>query len=49
LRVGWRACRNLTLSLAGSNLLHARHYELPVAFGGEQLTRGVLVQGEWSH
>ena len=48
LRVGWRACRNLTLSLAGSNLLHARHYELPASVGGEQLTRSVLAQGEWS-
>jgi len=48
-RIGWRARRNLQLSLAGTNLLHARHYELPAAFGGEQLTRGVLVQGVWSH
>jgi iron complex outermembrane receptor protein len=47
-RIGWRACRNLQLSLSGTNLLNARHYELPATFGAEQLTRGVLVQGEWS-
>jgi iron complex outermembrane receptor protein len=46
-RVGWRARRNLELSVSGTNLLHARHYELPASSGGEQLTRGVLAQGEW--
>jgi iron complex outermembrane recepter protein len=47
-RIGWRASKSLQLSLAGTNLLNARHYEFPAAAGGEQITRGVLVQGEWS-
>jgi iron complex outermembrane receptor protein len=47
-RVGWRACKSLELSLAGTNLLNARHYEFPAAAGGEQITRGVIAQGEWS-
>jgi hypothetical protein len=47
-RIGWRARKSLELSLSGTNLLNARHYEFPAAAGGEQITRGVLVQGEWS-
>jgi iron complex outermembrane receptor protein len=46
-RLGWRACRNLELSLSGSNLLNARHYEFPPPYG-EQITRSVMVQAQWS-
>jgi iron complex outermembrane receptor protein len=47
-RIGWRACKSLELSVTGSNLLNARHYEFPAAAGGEQITRSVIAQGEWS-
>jgi iron complex outermembrane recepter protein len=47
-RIGWRACKSLELSVSGTNLLNARHYEFPAAAGGEQITRGVIVQGVWS-
>jgi iron complex outermembrane receptor protein len=46
-RVGWRACKNLELSVSGSNLLNARHFEFP-APNGEQITRSVMVQALWS-
>ncbi|HEY4973338.1 MAG TPA: TonB-dependent receptor, partial [Steroidobacteraceae bacterium] len=47
-RIGWRASKSLELSVTGTNLLNARHYEFPAAAGGEQITRGVIAQGEWS-
>jgi iron complex outermembrane recepter protein len=47
-RIGWRAYKNLELSVTGSNLLHARHLEFPAPYG-EEITRSVLVQAQWSH
>src|SRR6202042_1747253 len=41
-RVGWRACKRLELSVSGTNLLNARHYEFPAPGGGEQITRSVI-------
>jgi iron complex outermembrane recepter protein len=47
-RIGWRASKNLELSVTGSNLLHARQLEFPAPYG-EEITRSVLVQAQWSH
>jgi len=46
-RVGWRACKNLELSVTGSNLLDARHLEFPAPYG-EEITRSVMVQAQWN-
>jgi iron complex outermembrane receptor protein len=42
-RVGWQASSAVELSIRGSNLLHARHFELP-APAGEQITRSVIAE-----
>ncbi len=42
-RLGWQASATLALSIRGSNLLHARHFELP-ATAGEQITRSVIAE-----
>jgi iron complex outermembrane recepter protein len=47
-RIGWRASKDLELSATGSNLLHARHLEFPAPYG-EEITRSVLIQAQWSH
>jgi iron complex outermembrane receptor protein len=46
-RLGWRATRTLELSLSGSNLLHARHLELPLPYG-EYIGRSVMLRADWS-
>lgn len=46
-RLGWRATRTLELSLSGSNLLHARHLELPLPYG-EYIGRSVFLRADWS-
>lgn len=46
-RLGWRATRTLELSLDGSNLLHARHLELPVPYG-EYIDRSIFARIDWS-
>jgi iron complex outermembrane recepter protein len=45
-RLGWRATSTLELSLSGSNLLHARHLELPVPYG-EYIDRSVFARIDW--
>jgi iron complex outermembrane recepter protein len=45
-RLGWRATRTLELSLSGTNLLHARHLELPVPYG-EYIDRSVFARIDW--
>jgi outer membrane receptor for monomeric catechols len=45
-RIGWRATRTLELSLSGSNLLHARHLELPLPYG-EYIGRSVFLRADW--
>ena len=45
-RLGWQASRAVELSLRGSNLLHARHFELPSG-AGEQITRSVLAEARF--
>jgi hypothetical protein len=47
-RIGWRAYKNLELSVTGSNLLNARHLEFPAPYG-EEITRSVMVQAQWGH
>ena len=47
-RVGWRALRNLELSVAGSNLLNSRHLEFPAPYG-EEISRSVIVQAQWNY
>jgi iron complex outermembrane receptor protein len=47
-RIGWRASKNLELSVTGSNLLNARHLEFPAPYG-EEITRSVMVQAQWGH
>lgn len=42
-RLGWQASSAVELSIRGSNLLHARHFELPSP-AGEQITRGVIAE-----
>ena len=46
-RLGWHVSRTLELSIAGANLLHARHYEYAPP-DGEQITRSVFAQARWS-
>jgi iron complex outermembrane recepter protein len=46
-RLGWRATSALEISLSGSNLLHARHLELPFPYG-EYIDRSVFVRVDWS-
>jgi iron complex outermembrane recepter protein len=46
-RLAWRATSTLELSLSGSNLLHARHLELPFPYG-EYIDRSVFVRADWS-
>jgi iron complex outermembrane receptor protein len=46
-RLGWRPTDALDVSLAGTNLLHPRHLEVPLASGGEEITRGVLADVRW--
>jgi iron complex outermembrane receptor protein len=43
-RVIWRASSRLELALKGSNLLHARHLETPLASGGEYIDRAIMAQ-----
>jgi iron complex outermembrane receptor protein len=45
-RLGWRATRTIELSLSGSNLLHARHLELPLPYG-EYIGRSVFARIDW--
>jgi len=45
-RFAWRPSKALELSVSGVNLLHERHYELPVPFG-EQITRSVMAEVRW--
>jgi iron complex outermembrane recepter protein len=47
-RIGWRAIRNLELSVTGSNLLNARHLEFPAPYG-EEISRSVIVQAQWNY
>jgi iron complex outermembrane receptor protein len=42
-RLGWQASPAVELSIRGSHLLHARHFELP-APSGEQITRSVIAE-----
>jgi len=46
-RLAWRASRTLDLSITGTNLLHARHLEAPVANGGEEIPRSVYAGARW--
>lgn len=46
-RLGWRATDALEISLSGTNLLHARHLELPAPYG-EYIGRSVFVRVDWS-
>jgi iron complex outermembrane recepter protein len=46
-RLGWRATNALEISLSGSNLLHARHLELPLPYG-EYIGRSVFARADWS-
>ena len=46
-RLGWRATDRLEVSLSGSNLLHARHLELPLPYG-EYIGRSVFARLDWS-
>jgi iron complex outermembrane receptor protein len=45
-RIAWRLSRDLELSLAGSNLLHARHLEFPAPYG-EYIRRSVWLRIDW--
>jgi iron complex outermembrane receptor protein len=44
-RWGWRPRPPLELSLRGTNLLHARHTELPTPYG-EQIVRTIMVEAK---
>jgi iron complex outermembrane receptor protein len=46
-RLGWRATNALEISVSGTNLLHARHLELPAPYG-EYIGRSVFVRVDWS-
>jgi iron complex outermembrane receptor protein len=48
-RIGWRPNDSLDLSINGLNLLHARHYESPVAEGGEGIFRSVQAEVRWKY
>ena len=41
-RLDWRVSRTLDLSVSGFNLTQARHIELPVADGGEEISRSFI-------
>lgn len=45
-RFGWRLSRALEISVSGSNLLHAHHYEYPAA-DGERISRSALAEARW--
>jgi iron complex outermembrane recepter protein len=47
-RLGWRAVRNLELSVTGSNLLNARHLEFTAPYG-EEISRSVIAQAQWNY
>jgi iron complex outermembrane receptor protein len=46
-RLGWRPTNAVDVSINGLNLLHARHYELPIAQGGEAIGRSVMAEARW--
>jgi len=46
-RIGWQLTSTLQLSVTGSNLLHARHLELPLPYG-EYIDRSVFARIDWS-
>ncbi len=46
-RLGWRVSPAVDVSINGLNLLHARHFELPVAQGGEAIGRSVMAEARW--
>jgi iron complex outermembrane recepter protein len=46
-RIGWHLTSTLDLSVTGSNLLHARHLELPLPYG-EYIDRSVFARVDWS-
>jgi iron complex outermembrane receptor protein len=46
-RIGWQLTSTLELSVTGSNLLHARHLELPLPYG-EYIDRSVFARIDWS-
>lgn len=46
-RLGWQLTSELEISLTGSNLLHARHLELPAPYG-EYIDRRVFARIDWS-
>jgi len=46
-RLAWQFSDTLALSLSGSNLLHARHLELPAPYG-EYIDRSVFVRADWT-
>ena len=43
-RLAWNVSDHLTLTVAGTNLLHARHVEYP---GGDAIPRKVLAGLQW--
>jgi iron complex outermembrane receptor protein len=43
-RLGWQMSPAVELSIRGSNLLHARQFELPATAAGEQITRSVIAE-----
>jgi iron complex outermembrane receptor protein len=46
-RFAWRLSPSWELSLAGKNLLHARHLEYPAPAGAE-ISRSVLAEARWA-
>jgi iron complex outermembrane recepter protein len=46
-RLAWQLTSTLELSVTGSNLLHARHLELPTPYG-EYIDRSVFARIDWS-
>ncbi|HTV50043.1 MAG TPA: TonB-dependent receptor, partial [Steroidobacteraceae bacterium] len=46
-RLAWHASTSLDLFVNGANLLHARHLEFPLAFGGEYVPRSAQVGLTW--
>jgi iron complex outermembrane receptor protein len=46
-RLAWQASPSLEVSVAGNNLLHARHEEYPTP-EGEMIRRSVLLEARWS-
>jgi iron complex outermembrane receptor protein len=47
LRLGWSPVDRLELSIAGQNLLHARHLEFGSAANGQAVQRGVFAKATW--